>query len=88
MLCVTWAWKPSPQLARTPGWAADVWARQVPDLTDAAMGGVLALTLGPGWTFTRYPDDYWEASSQHEDFHGDTLGEACARALLAVWGAE
>lgn len=71
----------------------DVDGALIPDLTDAATGGVLLDMLGPGWGSTRdrrvadlpesfrvYPVGAGSAWS------GDTLAEACARALLAKWG--
>lgn len=63
-------------------------ARAVPDLTDAATGGVLLGMLGPGWSL-----DTNAASIELRGpcgkggvYVGDSLAEACARALLDQWG--
>ena len=61
----------------------------VPDLTDAATGGVLLDMLGDGWLAVRargwgvYKPGSPINPPRH---HGATLAEACARALLAEWG--
>lgn len=67
----------------------------VPDLTDDATAGVLLGMLPTGWCtsedldgecFTVAPNVL--AILNGEGFRGDTLGEAAARALLAVWEDE
>ena len=66
-------------------------ARAVPDLTDAATGGVLLDMLGAGRCVVRdrYLDgvgDEWTVGRGNHGGRGTTLAEACARALLAEWG--
>lgn len=62
-------------------------ARAVPDLTDAATGGVLLDMLGDRWRTHRL--GCWAVSKGIEPdrtrHFGSTLAEACARALLAEW---
>lgn len=78
-------------LYREDGW--------VPDLTDAATGGVLLDMLGPNWNSNRTrewdeandgPDRdrwfVWKTAGMKVVYRGTTLAEACARALLAEWG--
>lgn len=60
----------------------------VPDLTDAATGGVLLDMLGDGWLAVRARG--WGVHKPGSPIspprhHGETLAEACARALLAEW---
>lgn len=61
----------------------------IPDLTDAATGGVLLDMLGDGWLAVRARG--WGVHKPGSPIspprhHGETLAEACARALLAEWG--
>lgn len=67
----------------------------VPDLADAGTAGVLLATLHEAWS--RGDVDVSSGADGHEVFlwvgaeavqryDGDTLGEAVALALLAVWG--
>ena len=60
----------------------------VPDLTDAATGGVLLDMLGDGWLAVCARG--WGVHKPGSPIspprhHGETLAEACARALLAEW---
>lgn len=78
---------------------ASVW----PDLTDAATAGCLLAMVHelmadleittpastPGWSIVwdfTYPA--WEPRYPNKAGDGATLGEACARALLALWNQE
>ncbi len=68
----------------------------VPDLSDPATAGVLlamlARDIGPGWRdmmCLSHEDGHWVICDYQDDgpeFIAPTLGEACARALLDVWG--
>lgn len=61
-----------------------------PDLTDAATGGVLLDMLGPGWTvITRSGkvDAHPTGCAGPPAVSGATMAEACARLMLAKWGA-
>lgn len=66
----------------------------VPDLTDAATGGVLLDMLGPGWVARCDSGSggervwsVWDAAKRESVTTPDaTLALACARALLAEWG--
>lgn len=73
-------------------WIAGGAGHPVPDLSDDATGGCLLLMLSrstsklvsaietaDGWTV--------DVHNRVEE-HGDTLGEASAHALLALWGQE
>lgn len=67
-------------------------AMAIPDLTDAATGGVLLDMLRPGH-LEYFPEEHvWltrKKSVLNVPYHaGKTLAEACARALLAEWGGE
>jgi hypothetical protein len=62
-------------------------ALHIPDLTDAATGGILLEALGAGWQAHRHEDGSW--SVYHWDrlvgsgSYGRTIAEACARAQIA-----
>lgn len=68
--------------------------RAVPDLSDPGTGGVLLGMLaedGDGCVEVASPDepgDTWVVCVRWDapKIEGESLGEACARALLAVWG--
>lgn len=62
----------------------------IPDLTDAATGGVLLDMLRPGY-LEYFPEEHiWltrKKPAPDAPYHaGKALAEACARALLAEWG--
>lgn len=65
----------------------------VPDLTDAATGGVLLDMLGPMHVVENIGVEFgvpaWRVRGLYFDdgpfYVGNTLAEACARALLAEW---
>ena len=62
--------------------------RDVPDLADAATGGVLLVVLGPGWAgYQRQDGTCWEAVKMHDHgsayYSGTTLAEASAKAHIA-----
>lgn len=61
----------------------------IPDLTDAATGGVLLAMLAAGEVaVAEYTGSCWQVSHPQSEFlmaEGATLGEAVARALLSVW---
>jgi hypothetical protein len=61
----------------------------VPDLTDPATAGVLLSWLPPG-VFVRQSDplgdpDVWSVGTTTSTGWGRSLGEAAAKAVLAVW---
>jgi hypothetical protein len=65
---------------------------RLPDLTDPATAGVLlSLLVADGWAATVYTPDIidkpWMVTvPSMGQWQGTTLGEAAARALLALWG--
>jgi len=64
----------------------------VPDLTDDATAGCLLLMLSrstPKLVSAIETADGWTVDVHNRvEEHGDTLGEACAAALLALWCQE
>lgn len=81
-------------LGRDPGvdaWSDDAYSgEEVPDLADPATAGVLLaelLDLDPSLHIHRDGDGYLvHVAPGVCEYVGATLGEAVARALLAVWG--
>lgn len=65
----------------------NAFAQAVPDLTDAATGGVLWELAGKPQSAT-YPDEtmVWTAIGVRAG--GATMAEACARLMLATWDGE
>ena len=63
---------------------------QVPDLTDAATGGVLLCALGPGWSVMHGGSKSawevwgWDHGDLDREFRGPTLAAACCRAAIAI----
>ena len=87
-----WAWlrisDDAFAVALTPSWFRA--ERLTIDLTDDATGGCLLAMLSrltPKLVSAIETADGWTVDVHNRvEEHGDTLGEACAKALLAVWG--
>lgn len=97
---VEWAFAEPDSLHRvitghgTPGWCAECWEHETPDLTDDATAGVLVGMLPEGSTVLRLQEGWMvrlggpppDGLAFEVWFSAPCLGEAVARALMGVRG--